>query len=293
MNASVAPAGLLAPLRRLWWIPLVVGIIAGVVVGSLAGSSVGHETRAVVNTRTATPLPNERVDLINDLTTVVKVSSVVSAVAENFDLTADELRDGLTISRLETSTFVDIRLTTDRGDDSFRREVVQAFVDEVVAYLEPSSPSMAFENAEEAESAAIDAYYAAIEDNGGLIPSDTLNRLQARLIEARAERNTKLVSSLEASVPRATRKAAEFEKLRAQMRRAGVQLEAITQSDAESSASGVANLEISFVDSSGAQGVLSSLALRRGVAAGLAAALVTAGIVVLVSGARARKRERP
>lgn len=277
-------------LRRLFWLPLLLGVVVGVLLGATAESDDAYRTVAVINTRAASPEPNERVDLINDLTSIEDVSSVYAAVAQEFDVSEQELYDQIQVRQLAGSTSVSISFTSDAGNEVFRREVIQAFLDQVVAYLQPDSPTSAFRAAERAQNAAIDAYYAAIEDNGGFLPSDTLQRLQQRLIRARDARDTRRQEQLQAKLPTAIRRAAEFERLRAEKDRAIAQVTAVSQAEASSSESGLADLRPAFVDDDVSKQLSSSPALRRGVAGGVATALVVAAVIAVLA---ARRRRRP
>lgn len=287
MTKAAPTTGWRRTLRRFFWLPLLLGLVVGSVLAATAESEDAYRTVAVVNTRAASSEPNERVDLINDLISIEDVSSIYATVAEEFDVSEQQLHDGLSVTQIAGSTSVSISLTSDDGNEVFRREVLQAFLDEVVGYLGPKRPTSALTTAENAQNAAIDAYYAAIENNGGFLPSDTLRRLQQRLIAARDAQDVQRQQQLRQLLPGAIHRAAEFEKLRARMSRAIAQVTAVSEAEASSSTSGLADLRLTFVDDDVSKQLASSPALRRGVAGGLATALIVAAIVIVL-GARRR-----
>lgn len=271
------------PLRRWWWLPLLAGVAAGIAVGSLAEGTVGSSTSAVVNVRAASTLPNERLDLINDLSTVLRVSEVVDPVADDAGMTSGELRDAVTVARVEDSTQVRLTVTSD-GDEAERRAVLEGFFEAAVGYLQPTSPSATLQQAQQAEADAIAAYYDAIEDNGGIAPPDELARLQDRIVEAARTGQTDRLATLRAAVPTVIADNRRFAELTAARDRATATLEEVTAADLVATSRGPQDLRLSYLDSSADQvSITSSVAVRRGVAAGLAAALVVGGLVVLLA----------
>lgn len=286
MNLFSRSWGWLDPVRRLWWLPVVIGVLAGLAVGSFTTATSNETTSAVVNTRAGSTLPNERVDLINDLIATSKLSSVTNPVARANGLTGAELRTSLRVERIETSTLAQITLTTDQGDEDFRREVVSQFLESVQDYLVPEGPTPSFQAAQRAETAAIDAYYQALADNGGMDPTVTFERLQTNLVNAQRAKNKQLQQSLRSFVPRASKKAAEFEKIERRRDRAVQTLKSLGTTEITSAKSGPAALKLSFLTTERESGLTDSVPLRRGVAAGLAAALVVAGLLLLLARGR-------
>lgn len=271
-------------LRRLWWLPLLVAVISAVVVGFNSPTTTADSTSAVVNTRSASSLPNERLDLINDLSAVLDVTSVINPVAAQSDMSPGELREALVIKRIESSTLARITLTTSAGDDRFRREVIKRFLAETKDYLGPTSPSPALEAAELAESEAIDDYYEAIEANNGQVPTETFTRLLARLVDAQAANDKRLYEQLLSFLPNMSEKAKEFERIDNRRARATANLRIISQLEIQESGSGPAGLQLTFLDTPAQNDSLtSSEPLRRGLGAGLAAGLVVAGLIVLLA----------
>ncbi|WP_340539660.1 hypothetical protein [Nocardioides sp. GXZ039] len=274
----------LSDVLRLAWLPLVLGLVVGVAVAAWSGTSVGHTTDAVINTRVAASQPNERVDLINDLAALPRITSVMEPVAEAANLSPAELRDSLQVTRIEASTMVKVSLTTAEGDDTYRRAVLQDFLDAAQEYLQPSSePSPALEAAQTAEDDAIDAYYEAIAKNRGIAPDVALSDLQRDLAAAIRAGNQAEVARLNSQMPQAVENATEFAKLTAARERASVNVEAIAQSEAETSSTGPANLRLTYLDNTGGRdGITSSVALRRGLASGVAVVIVVGALVILL-----------
>ena len=278
--------GWLDPVRRLWWLPLVIGVLAGVTVGSFTHATTDETSSAVINTRSGSSLPNERVDLINDLIATSKLSSVTNPVARDNGLTGPELRAGLRVERIEASTLARITLTTSKGDEDFRRDVIRQFLTSVQDYLVPDRPTPAFKAAQQAEGKAIDDYYQAIADNGGMDPSTTFQRLQGNLIDAQRAKDKPLQRTLRSFVPRAAKRAAEFEKIDRRRDRAVATLKSLSTSELTAATSGPAALELSYLASNREAGITDSVPLRRGIAAGLAAALVVAGLLLMLARGR-------
>lgn len=278
-----------APLRRWWWLPLAAGVVAGLLIASLAGAEVGRSTSAVVNVRAASSLPNERLDLINDLSEVLTVSEVADPVAEEAGMGSAELRRAISVARVGSSTLVRITVTADL-DEQDRRLLLDNFFETAVDYLQPASPSAAYERAQQAEADAIEAYYAAIETNGGVQPPDELARLEQRIVSATREGDRERVAELQRFLRRVISDNRRFAELTSARDRATESLQAIAEADLLGSARGPVDLELSYLDGSADQvSVTSSLALRRGLAGGAAAAVVVAGLVLLLS----RRRRLP
>ena len=286
MNLFTRSWGWLDPVRRLWWLPVVIGVLAGLFVGSFTTATSNETTSAVINTRAGSTLPNERVDLINDLIATSKLSSVTNPVARDNGLGGEELRSGLRVERIEASTLARITLTTDKGDEDYRREVITQFLASVQNYLVPERPTPSFKAAQNAESAAINAYYQALADNGGMDPTVTFQRLQTNLVNAQRAKDKKLQQSLRSFVPRASKKAAEFEKIERRRDRAVATLKSLSTSEITQAKSGPAALKLSFLATNVESGITDSVPLRRGIAAGLAAALVVAGLLLLLARGR-------
>lgn len=278
--------GWLDPVRRLWWLPVVVGVVAGVMVGTFTNATTDETTSGVVNTRAGSTLPNERLDLINDLIATSQLTSVTNPVARANGLTGPELRAALSVERLEASTLARISLTTSKGDEEFRKKVISEFLSSVQTYLVPKRPSPSFQAAQQAEAEAIDAYYQAIADAKGLDPTETLERLQARILDAQRANNKKLQNFLSSLVPRASRKAAAFEKVDSRRQRAIATVRSLATTEITQAKSGPAALKVSFLATNREAGITDSVPLRRGVAAGLAAALVVAGLLLLLARGR-------
>jgi hypothetical protein len=270
-------------LARLWAIPAVLGLVAALVVFFSATQTPAGSSSAIVNTRSASPLPNERSDLINDLSAVLKVSPVLEVVADEFDLDTADLRDGLRVTRIDSSTLVGIALTAE-GDEELRRAVLARFLEATQDFLDPAGPSAAYDAALAAESKAIDDYYAALEQNGGRTPTGTLNRLRAGLLDAQASGDEVLERRLNARMPKATRDAAAFEKLETARERAISTLSEVAVSELASAGQGAGSLELTYLD--GVDDGGSMARIRRAAASGAAVALVAAMTIVVLAGRR-------
>lgn len=277
--------GWLDPVRRLLWLPIVVGVLAGVAVAATTEAAVEESTTAVVNTRAASSLPNDRLDLINDLVAVADLSTVTNPVARENGLSGAALRAGLSVERIEASTLTRLTLSAP-GDDEFRRGVLADFLAAAQEYLTPETPSPSLVAARAEERRAITAYYEALAENNGQDPVETFDRLAQRIVDAQVAGNTQLQNSLESFVPRATRRAAEFAAITTRRTTAEATARNLATSEATQSRGGPSALELSFVASTSEPGLTDSVPLRRGLAAGLAAALVVAGLLLLLARGR-------
>ncbi len=277
--------GAMSSLVRLWWVPLLVGLLVGVGVGASTRSVTSSTTSAIVNTRAASNLPNERLDLVKDLSAVMALSPVLEPVAEANDLSVSELRSATTVNQVQSSSLGRVTVTSPEGE-KFRRSLIRQLVDSGASYLSPPNPPPALVQAEKKQSQAIKAYYQAIADNDGLSPEDTLQRVQARLISARNAKNEILEKALLKQADRAVKKARKFEKLRLRLNRANTEVNAASASSRN--VNQLSALEVSYEQNT-QQGLTSALPLRRGLASALAAALVAAGFIVLSSFARRRR----
>lgn len=281
-------AGAASSLVRLWWVPLLIGALVAVGVGASTRAVTTSTSTAIVNTRAASQLPNERIDLVKDLSAVMNLSPVLEPVADANDMTVAELRESSSVDQVQSSSLARITVTSDKGAE-FRESLIEQLLTSGKSYLTPPSPPPALSLALNGQSKAIDAYYDAIEKNGGLTPRDTLKRLQDRLLVAENDKNKVLRAALLKQLPRAIKKARNFDKISRKVDQANSDLNAISASSKNNIWGGPSALELNFEADSEA-GLTNALPLRRGLAAGLAAALIAAGFILLASLARRRER---
>lgn len=274
-----------APLRKLWWIPVVAGVLAGVGVASVEGTSVGHTTSAVVNMRDASSLPNERVDLMSDLDAVLRVPDVIDPVAEDLGMEPTAVRRALTVKRIEDSTLMRITASTQKGDADFRAQLIQSFLASAASYLSVDSP---LATAEEKKTQAINDYYQVIADNEGIPPSDELVRLQNRIVAASEAGDKARRKRLLRFLPNVIEDAKNFELVTAAKDQAISAYADLDTASLSSGTTGPEALRASIIDESFDQeAVTSSVAKRRGLSAGIAAAVVLGGLVMLLGRKRA------
>lgn len=281
-SKPAAPAGgsWWAPLRRFWWIPLAAGLVAGIGVASVEGTSVGHTTSAVVNMRDASTLPNERVDLMADLDAVLKVPDVIDPVAAELGLKSNAVRGSLTVKRIEDSTLMRITATTEKGDEAFRTQLIESFLASAATYLSVDSP-LSIADAKKTE--AIDEYYQIITDNEGISPSDELARLQQRIVDAALEGDKAKRRKLLRFLPNVIEDAKQFELATAAKDQAISAYAELESASLTAGTTGPTALRASIIDEAFDQeAVTSSVATRRGISAGIAAAVVMAGLVLLL-----------
>ena len=162
-------------------------------------------------------------------------------------------------------------------------------------YLTPVTPSPALERAQRTEKEATDAYYEALSASGGVTPTERLSRLNARIRAATAAKQPNLTALLQKQVPQLVNSARQFDLLDSARQRASDTLEQLSSTEADESRGGAGALGVSFVDesdpaASATDSVVASAAVRRGFAAGLAAALVLAGFTLAVAYGRGRSR---
>ncbi len=281
-------AGATSSLVRLWWVPVLIGALVAVGVGASTRAVTSSTSSAIVNTRAASQLPNERIDLVKDLAAVMKLSPVLEPVAEVNDMTVQELRESSNVEQVQSSSLARITVTSDKGA-AFRESLIEQLLTSGKTYLTPPSPPPALSLGLEGQSKAIDNYYDAIEKNGGITPKDTLQRLQKRLLDAETTKNKVLRAALLKQMPRAIKKARNFEKLSRKVDQANSDLNAISASSKNNIWGGPSALELNMEGTS-QTGLTNALPLRRGLAAGLAAALIAAGFILLTSLARRRER---
>lgn len=279
--------------RREWWlllgVPLILGVLVGGLVTTFTSQSEGQLTSAVVNTRPVSDLPNERLDLINDLATAMTLSPVLKPVADEFDLSLTQLRSGLSVERLESSSFARITFASSKNSAT-RQAVITGVLDSAKTYLSGSAAgtaSPALVQAQAQQRAAVANYYAVIEANKGVAPAVQLRRLNQRLDRLEAAGATRALAGLRRAQTRLLGRVADFEAAQAQRTAANAALTAVTEQQVASASAGPNVLSADFVASNEA-GWSGSVALRRGIAAGLATALLAVGFVLALTVGRRR-----
>jgi len=297
----------LSKVARRWWLVLLVLLLAAS--GTyLLSSAESRVVTGVINTRAVLELPNDRLDLIEDLQVAVRQSAVLSEPAAAANLSVAQLRDGLAVERVGNSNLVSVSLRA--GGD--RAEVERTLVDVVDAAADflsgttgdtddtttddglPTddgavSPAVtaAIASARTAEAAASDAVAQALIDNGGISPL-----VERRALERIDEDDADAPTSLE--VETAVEEARNYEQLVADLDRARSALTTLTDLAFEEQATNAnARLELPVaIQAPEGTGALDSARLRRALVAGLAAALLTA-LVIPFTGRGPARRQPP
>mgnify|MGYP001086420757 FL=1 len=282
------------PLTLLIGIPITMGLIVGLGVGLVTEQSEEASSVAVISTRPASSLPNERIDLINDLSTAITLPPVLDEVAASQDVSVTELRTGLSFERITSSSFARLTFASPDLDADERRAVIKVLLATTSDFLTPETPSPELVAAQRTEKEATDAYYAALSANDGRSPADELRRLNVRINTANAADDQALATRLSRNLPRLVNETRQFDLLKAARDRASETLQSLGASEAIEARGGPSALGISYVDESapdaaGTEQGIASVAVRRGFAAGVAAALVLVGFTVMIAWGRRRE----
>jgi|GEM_PF-2614540 len=282
------------PLTLLIGIPITMGLIVGLGVGLVTEQSEEASSVAVISTRPASSLPNERIDLINDLSTAITLPPVLDEVAASQDVSVTELRTGLSFERINSSSFARLTFASPDLDADERRAVIKVLLATTSDFLTPETPSPELVAAQRTEKEATDAYYAALSANDGRSPADELRRLNVRINTANAADDQALATRLSRNLPRLVNETRQFDLLKAARDRASETLQSLGASEAIEARGGPSALGISYVDESapdaaGTEQGIASVAVRRGFAAGVAAALVLVGFTVMIAWGRRRE----
>lgn len=264
------------------------GVVVGLLVGGFSQASAGSVSTIMVNTRPTSDLPNERLDLITDLRTAVTLRPVLDEVSGATDVPISELQSGVTVQRVESSSFAEISFTSSRSAAT-RRVVLQELVDASIDYLGASGdgPSAALEAARDAQRDATKDYYDLLAANKGVDPSETLPRLEQRLTRLREAGLDGAVSNLERARTRLLRRVQDFEQAKVERQATAATLTAVSEEEAARSATGASAMTADFVTPA-SSGMSSSVPLRRGVAGGIATAVLVAGFVLALTRVRQR-----
>ena len=282
------------PLTLLIGIPITMGLIVGLGVGLVTEQSEESASVAVISTRPASSLPNERIDLINDLSTAITLPPVLDEVAASQDVSVTDLRTGLSFERINSSSFARLTFASPDLDADARRAVIKVLLATTSDFLTPETPSPELVAAQRTEKEATDAYYAALSANDGRSPADELRRLNVRINTANAADDQALAARLSRNLPRLVNETRQFDLLKAARDRASETLQSLGASEATEARGGPSALGISYVDESapdaaGTEQGIASVAVRRGFAAGVAAALVLVGFTVMIAWGRRRE----
>lgn len=281
------------PLTLLIGIPITMGLIVGLGVGFVTDQSEEAASVAVISTRPASSLPNERIDLINDLATAITLPPVLDEVAASQDVSVAALRSGLSFTRINSSSFARLSFASPDLDAEARRAVIKVLLSVTADFLTPESPSPELVQAQRTEKEATDAYYAALSANNGQSPADELRRINLRINSASAAGDRAKVSRLQKLLPRLVNETRQFDLLKAARDRASETLQSLGASEASEARGGPNALGISYVDenapdAAGTEEGIASVAVRRGFAAGVAAALVLVGFTLMIAWGRRR-----
>ncbi|WP_372728606.1 hypothetical protein [Nocardioides sp.] len=290
LSHAVGPA--LHQLRTLWWVVLVAALAAGLstYVTARPPASV---TYGVVNTRTVTPLPNDRTDLIVDLQTAATIPSVLERPAALAKMSVDELRASLEVSRIGSSTLARITFTSGQDDPATNRDVVTAFVDDASVFLSQSTDSDPGPSTEMTEVLAEERQVReeiaeAVASSAGVEPDAAYAAMRDRLLRDPSLPSTR--DSKDATRLRRMFEAAQrFEQLEVQLNRATNRVTALEAQEfqqrlRESALRG--GIPVTFEGDVPADGDGTAL-VRRTFAGGVAGGLLAAA-VILALGRRRR-----
>ena len=278
----------LTPLRRYWWVVALAALAAGVAafVASVPPSSV---TYGVVNTRTVASLPNDRIDLITDLGTVISLPSVLEEPAKVAGVSVDELRDDVTVERIGSTTLARITFTSADSDRTTDEQVITALVDSAAHFLgQTSTPaedaaSGPLQQAEAKVADTADAMAAMVAGNGGVEPDREYDALQGAAIGGGTDRSARLQAAFE--------QAQKYDTLREQHSQAVTAVATLQAAEAQQQAR-QANLAESIPVSFEGDVTTSADVLARGrrVLGAAAAGAVLGAAVVMGIGALSRRR---
>ena len=285
-------------LRRLWWLPVLLALVAGTS-AYVTSSPASATTYGIVNTRTISALPNDRLDLINDLSSVFQLPSVLQEPALIADMSVDELRQALLIERIESTTLARITFTSDVDDAETNQEVLSTLVANAASFLTQTAegdakkdvPSAQLQVALDAEVEASEAVADSVRQNFGVEPDAKYTALQGQLFrnppatpEGRADLARRLKSAYEDS--------RDYRRLLLQQSRASETVSTLQMMDLEQNAD-QANLRrgipLSFEGAVASNGDTVAR-VRRSLAAAAAGALLGAFLAVLIG---RRRSSRP
>ncbi|WP_435745247.1 hypothetical protein [Nocardioides sp. SYSU DS0663] len=286
-----------SPLRRYWWIPALLAIAAGVS-ATITSAPEGSVTYGVINTRSVSSLPNDRLDLINDVSTAAALPSVLEEPAEIAGMSVDELREAISIERIGDTTLARVTFTSENEDTEVEREVITAVVGGATEFLarasssgggEPSPQLVAAREAEEAASAAVAE---AVEENFGIEPTREYAVLQNQTLSA----NDRTAAERREAARRlrtTSKQARAYEELLLNQQRAETtvtRLEATEVDRVARQADLAAGVPVSFEGDVPSTNDVTARA-RRILAAAAAGALL--GVILVIAIARTRRRDTP
>jgi hypothetical protein len=288
----------LEPLRRGWWFVVLAAVVAGVAayVGSTPASSV---TYGVINTRTVASLPNDRLDLISDLSEVVTLPSVLAAPARLAGMSVNQLSDAVSVDQIGTTTLARITFVSDVDDNARNKAVIVALVRGAAAFLGQSPLATAsggggaagdpLRAAEAAEQSASQRIAAIVSANGGIEPDQEYDQLQARALNAS--------SAHPPSTQRLKRAFDAAQRYQAVLRRQSQAATAVSDLESQAAARNAQQvtlataIPVSFEGHVQAPGDLTARA-RRVIASAAAGAVLGAALVLAVGSWGRRRRRR-
>lgn len=182
-----------APLRRLWWLPMLAALAAGGLTWGL-NSTPTYSTHGVINTRATVDLPNDRLDLISDLSIVSEFDTVLVGPARDAGISVSEVRSRINIERVAGSSLAGVTYTSSTNDPEAGEDIVSSVIDSAARFLaEPAGDagddSSALSGSVADEVAAASALKEAALANGGVPPNEELQVLQQRLINAKLDQS--------------------------------------------------------------------------------------------------------
>lgn len=282
-QAAPTLVGALRPLKRQWWVVVLVALMCAAVAFTLTADAAKPRAYGLINTRAIASLPNDRADLIKDVQAVIQQNSVLEAPAEKAGMSTSDLRKQVTVQQIGTSSLV--KITIDKQDsDEETRTLMQDVVDSMSTFLtgqsddsESEDLETRFKNAQATESQAREQVTAAVIRNGGIAPDETYRRLVRTgvtgiRLEAAARRSAAYL---------------EAEARLALAKQATLTLQTLWLENGGGSLGDDFALPVSYQGDDATTGGRSTQ-VRRAAAGGAAGAVVAAGALILL----ARRRER-
>lgn len=183
-------------LGRGWYFVMAVAVLAGLVAMLTAPGVGSYRTEAVVGVDPTTDAANARLDFVRNLQAASENRVVLERLAEGVDRDVDEIRDALTVRRLDDSQLTRILYEEDVDDAATAVAVVQGFLPAASIFLDTGQRGRdTIALLEELEQEAVaelgqadTAVEEAVEENGGLAPDVDLSALQERATNIRLDR---------------------------------------------------------------------------------------------------------
>ena len=136
---------------RLWWVVVLAALIGGAVAYAASDRSTTDRIYGVVNIRPVATLANDRVDLVEDLDAALTLPSVLSAPAEEADMSVSDLRRDLSVQPLGQTRFVRVGVVVHDGDEAAAEEVLRSVVASAATFLSGENSGAVEDDALEAQ----------------------------------------------------------------------------------------------------------------------------------------------